>query len=106
MNRFLILSLTVLVAACGRKDGEIPLWKAVRDDIPVELSVRYVGSATSPNDSVYVTQGAVCDGKYAYFAYYSKNIRTREMERWGTSTFSRRIPSSTSLTPRFSRVPM
>ena len=83
MNRFLILSLAVLVASCGRKDGEIPLWKAVRDDIPVELSVRYVGSATSPNDSVYVTQGAVCDGKYAYFAYYSKNVRTREMERWG-----------------------
>ena len=76
----LILSLAVLAAACGRKDSEIPLWKAVEENIPVDISLRYVGSASSPNDTVYVTQGAVCDDEYAYFAFYSYDKKTRTRE--------------------------
>lgn len=76
----LIFSLAVLAVACGRKDGVIPLWKAVEENIPVDISLRYVGSATSPNDTVYVTQGAACDDEYAYFAFYSYDKKTRTRE--------------------------
>ena len=79
-SKALILSFAVLAAACGRKDSEIPLWKAVEENIPVDISLRYVGSATSSNDTVYVTQGAACDDEYAYFAFYSYDKKTRTRE--------------------------
>lgn len=94
MNRFLILSLAVLVASCGRKDGVIPLWKAVEENIPVDISLRYVGSASSPNDTVYVTQGAACDDEYAYFAFYSYDKKTKSRERTALVSKYRFLPDT------------
>ena len=79
----LILSLATLAASCGRGDGEIPVWKMVAEDIPADISVRYVGSAIPPTDSVYVTQGAACDDEYVYFAYYSHDRKKHSSEYAG-----------------------
>lgn len=93
-SKALILSLAVLVASCGRKDGVIPLWKAVEENIPVDISLRYVGSASSPNDTVYVTQGAACDDEYAYFAFYSYDKKTKSRERTALVSKYRFLPDT------------
>ena len=90
----LIFSLAVLAVACGRKDGVIPLWKAVEENIPVDISLRYVGSASSPNDTVYVTQGAACDDEYAYFAFYSYDKKTKSRERTALVSKYRFLPDT------------
>ncbi len=93
-SKALILSFAVLVAACGRKDGVIPLWKAVEENIPVDISLRYVGSATSPSDTVDVTQGAACDDEYVYFAYYSYDKKTKSRERTALVSKYRFLPDT------------